>query len=282
MVGNGIPIFVLLIALVIFCVLTALIAIRVTRTFGVLLLVGLLFAVSIAVTKSIDSRQSDTFLQESRPVPASVAVELQPLAEIEKDIIEFAESDRDSDSDTDEIDSSANSAKELSSSPPWTQKTMWRVGNVTFHTLVAGPFSTSEECHESMDSKLLDAVAKYVEKEFLVDQADSFVLASMGVTPKYVRKQIVEEWYDLEREHDFGAVENSTMQTVYARLRFDSSVHDDLYNRLRRHQQQGNLHRFALAGAGILGLLILALLGLQFDSWCRSSGNCRWTKQARH
>ncbi len=170
--------------------------------------------------------------------------------------------------------------------PAWVDLPPKRVGNTRRSVIVAGDFSTREECDREADRLLMLATADHLAEltgtSFVTTHADQTImlpggsktiaktddrirqLQRMNVGLDFVRREIAKDEYEETVQLSFGP-----MKRLYTLVEFTPSVDTDLLGRWDAIRRQ---ERFAVVGAGagsVLGLIGLAFGLLKVDTWTK-------------
>jgi len=136
--------------------------------------------------------------------------------------------------------------------PEWVTSPPKRVGTVYRRVIQSDPFTTVDECYVQLDQVMMRATSEYLDQ--LIGQHQ---LASMGITPGYIRQNICRDEYVEQVDVRSLAV---PMKQVYLLMEFDDGVQQDL----RRRWKESLLgQRLAMVGVG--SGLILLVVGLVFS-----------------
>jgi hypothetical protein len=169
--------------------------------------------------------------------------------------------------------------------PSWVDVPAKRVGNAQRRVIVAGDFTTREECDREADRLLMLATAEHLsaitgtplaqaparevslhDGSVIYPESDPrlYLLQRMNVGLDYVRREIAKDEYEETVELSFGP-----MKRLYTRVEFTPSVDNELRTRWDEFRRE---KRFAMVGMGagsVLGLLGMAFGLLKVDTWTK-------------
>ncbi|MCS7305717.1 MAG: hypothetical protein NZ602_11510 [Thermoguttaceae bacterium] len=138
-----------------------------------------------------------------------------------------------------------------SNRPAWVDAPPGVIDGEYWQTVQAGPAASLEECQEELRTEIQKAIASYAEKRFASTLPHRISWNLQPLLPNI----LAEQWQQT-RLIDFGpSIGRKPMIWLYARLRFNRQVRDEIYSQYRQALIQNRLRTLAGIGAGVLLLL---------------------------
>lgn len=151
--------------------------------------------------------------------------------------------------------------------PEWVKNPEKSVPHVYRRLIESDWRDSADTCQRHNAIKIEQAVHEYVQELANEHTYGAYVpsLAELGVTPRYIREQILKEHHYASR--DFA--HQSGMVNLYQQLEFDSRVSEDLASRWRTYARQQNVAGIAVVSGSVLAALAGVLGLIKLDTYTK-------------
>lgn len=151
--------------------------------------------------------------------------------------------------------------------PEWVRNPEKSVPHVYRRLIESDWRDSAETCQRHNALKIENAVHEYIQELANEHTYGAYVpsLAELGVTPRYIREQILKEHYYASR--DFA--HQSGMVNLYQQLEFDSRVSEDLAGRWRTFARQQHVAGVAVMSGSVLAVLAGVLGLIKLDTYTK-------------